>query len=177
MVKYLSLHNSWFALRYLLTEMARPQCEPEWMDGALIGFCFLSVCHIRLTFFVCPFSALSQPWSQFFLATLFSPCPLPSFFSLISVFILGNFIFSPPPTQFLFFFFFAFETFPTHYYLKNVLCKKRWHSATSSNNVLCVVTDDNNIFELQNLFEHNDFANKPTKTFDHVMLIYAIDKI
>ncbi len=53
-----------------------PTSAPTWMDGALIGFSFLSLCHIRLTFFVSPFSAL------------------------ISVFFLGNFIFSPPPTQF-----------------------------------------------------------------------------
>jgi len=36
-----------------------PTSAPTWMDGALIGFSFLSLCHPRLTFF-CLF-ALSQP--------------------------------------------------------------------------------------------------------------------
>jgi len=40
---------------------AAPTSAPTWMDGALIEFSFLSLCHPRLTFFVCPFSALSQP--------------------------------------------------------------------------------------------------------------------
>ncbi len=35
-----------------------PTSAPTWMDGALIVFSFLSLCHPRLTFFVCPFSAL-----------------------------------------------------------------------------------------------------------------------
>jgi hypothetical protein len=34
---------------------------PTWMDGALIGFSFLSLCHPRLTFFLCPFPAHDQP--------------------------------------------------------------------------------------------------------------------
>jgi hypothetical protein len=65
---------------------------PTWMDGALIGFSFLSLCHHpRLTFFF----ALSQPWS-----------------ALISVFSC-NFIFSRPRTQF--FFFWVLKLFPpTH---------------------------------------------------------------
>jgi hypothetical protein len=70
-----------------------PTSAPTWMDGALIGwFSFLSLCHPRSTFFLCPFSAL------------------------ISVFFC-NFIFSPPPpTQFLFFFgFWNFSCPPTHY--------------------------------------------------------------
>jgi len=61
----------------------RPQSEPAPTTGSL--------CHPRLTFFVCPFSAHSQPWSQFFFTTLFSPRP-------------------PHPVSV----FFAFETLPTH---------------------------------------------------------------
>ncbi len=59
------------------------------MDGAQIGFSFLSLCHPRFTFFLCPFSAL------------------------ISVFFC-NFIFSLPPTQFLFFFWLLKLFPPTH---------------------------------------------------------------
>jgi hypothetical protein len=70
---------------------AAPTSAPTWMDGALIGFSFLSLCHPRLTFFVCPFLALFQAWSQFFFATLFSPHPNPI----------------------LFIYLFSFETFPT----------------------------------------------------------------
>ncbi len=58
---------------------------PTWMDGALIYSSFLSLCHPRFTFFICPFSAL------------------------ISVF-FNNFIFSPPTTKFLFSF--PLETSP-----------------------------------------------------------------
>jgi hypothetical protein len=39
-----------------------------------------------------------------------------------------------------------------------------------------VVIKDNNILELQRLLKHNVFANRPTKTFNHVMLIYATNK-
>ncbi len=92
-----------------------PTSAPAGMDGALIGFCFLSLCHPRLTFFLCPFSALSQPWSEFFFGTLFSPCPLPTFFFPLSLIFLGNFILSPIPTQFLFFFFWNFSHRPTYY--------------------------------------------------------------
>ncbi len=63
-----------------------PTSAPTWMDGALIGFSFLSLCHPRLTFSL-PFLS---PDLSFFFATLFCPRPLPSFFFL------------------------AFETFPTH---------------------------------------------------------------
>ncbi len=34
---------------------AAPTSASTWMDGALIGFCFLSLCHPRLMFFLCPF--------------------------------------------------------------------------------------------------------------------------
>jgi hypothetical protein len=47
---------------------------------------------------------LISPDLSFFFAALFSPCPLPSFFSLDHCFFFWNFIFSLPPTQFLFFF-------------------------------------------------------------------------
>jgi hypothetical protein len=41
---------------------------------------------------------------------------------------------------------------------------------------LFVVIKDNDILELQSLLEHNAFASKPTKTFNHVLLIYAANK-
>ncbi len=64
--------------------------------------------------------ALSQPWSQFFFATLFSPRPLPHFvFPLISIF-FWNSISPPALTQFLcfflFFFFLLLKFFPPTYY-------------------------------------------------------------
>ncbi len=94
---------------------------PEWtstqlctnVDGWCIDRILFSI-HVpfRLTFFCLHF--LSPDLSFFFLVTLFSPRPLPSFFfPLISDFFFWNFIFSPPPTQ-VFFNFFAFETFPAH---------------------------------------------------------------
>ncbi len=43
-----------------------------------------------------------------------------------------------------------------HNYLKNMPCKKRWHSTIASNSILFNVTKDNNIFELQNCLEQND---------------------
>ncbi len=55
-------------------------------------------------------------------------------------------------------------------------CKKRWHSFTNYNTILFVGIKDNDILELQSLLEHNAFASKPTKTFNHVMLIYATNK-
>jgi len=57
-----------------------PTSAPLWMDGALIGFSFLSLCHPMLTFFLCPFSALISPDLSFFSGTSFSPRPPPSFF-------------------------------------------------------------------------------------------------
>ncbi len=77
-------------LRYCQSEPA-PTSAPTWMDGSLRGFSFLSLCHPRSTFFVCPFSHFLSPDLGFF-------C---------------NFIFSPPRTW-DFILFFAFETFPTH---------------------------------------------------------------
>jgi hypothetical protein len=60
---------------------AAPTSAPTWMDGALIGFSFLSLCHPRLTFFSLH---LSQPRSQFFLQLNFLPAPHPvSFFFLL----------------------------------------------------------------------------------------------
>jgi hypothetical protein len=58
------------------------------MDGALIGFSFLSLCHPTLTFFLCPFSALT---SVYFCNFYFLPA-----LDLVS------------------FYFFTLETFPTH---------------------------------------------------------------
>jgi hypothetical protein len=43
-----------------------------------------------------------------------------------------------------------------------VLSKKRWDSSIDFKSILLVVTKDNNIVELQGLFEHNDFVSKPT---------------
>jgi hypothetical protein len=72
-----------------------PTSAPTWMDGALIGFSFLSMCHPRLTFFVCPF----QPWS-----------------ALISVFFFWElyFLLTPHPVSF-FFCFWNFFHQPTYY--------------------------------------------------------------
>ncbi len=81
---------------------AAPTSAPTWMDGALIGFSFLSLCHPRFTFFCLPF--LSSDLSVF-LATLFSPRPLPSFFfPLISGFFFFGTLFSPrpPPSFFIY---------------------------------------------------------------------------
>jgi hypothetical protein len=63
-----------------------------------------------------------------------------------------------------------------HNYFRNVPCKKRWHSLTNYNSILFVVIKDNNILELQSLSEHDAFASKPIKTFNHVMLIYTTKK-
>ncbi len=46
--------------------------------------------------------------------------------------------------------------------MRNVPSKKNGHLATNYDNILPVVTKDNNIFELQGLLEHNDFTTKPT---------------
>jgi hypothetical protein len=59
-----------------------------------------------------------------------------------------------------------------HNYLKNVPSKKRWHPPINFDNILLVVTKDNNIFELQCLLEHNDFTSKPTTSITHAVLIY-----
>ncbi len=48
---------------------------PTWMDGALRGFSFLSLCHSGLTFFLCPFSALI---SVFFFFLSETPPPRPT---------------------------------------------------------------------------------------------------
>jgi hypothetical protein len=42
-----------------------------------------------------------------------------------------------------------------------VLSKKRWHSSIDFKSILLVVTKENNILELQGVFEHNDFVSKP----------------
>jgi hypothetical protein len=46
--------------------------------------------------------------------------------------------------------------------LENVPNKKKEHLATNYDNILPIVTKDNNIVELQGFLEHNDFTNKPT---------------
>jgi len=50
-----------------------------------------------------------------------------------------------------------------------MLSKKGKHSSTYFDNILPIVIKDN-IFELQCFLKHNDFANKPTIKFKHVML-------
>ncbi len=97
--------------RYRGQSEPAPTSAPTWMDGALIGFSFLSLCHPRFTFFVCPFSALI---SVFFCNFIFSPPLSQFFFPLISLF-FWNFIFSPAPTQFLFFCFWNFSRPLTYY--------------------------------------------------------------
>jgi hypothetical protein len=64
-----------------------PTSAPTWMDGALIGFSFLSLCHPRLTFSCLPFLS---PDLSFSLQLYFLPAPHPVSVS------------------------FNFETFPTH---------------------------------------------------------------
>jgi hypothetical protein len=41
-------------------------------------------------------------------------------------------------------------------FLLNVPCKKRWHFANTSNRILSIVTNDNNILKSQSHVEHND---------------------
>jgi len=60
-----------------------------------------------------------------------------------------------------------------HNYLKNVSCKKRWHSTTDSNDILSIVTKNDNIFELQRILKHNDFVSNLQTIFNHVIFIYA----
>jgi hypothetical protein len=38
-----------------------PISAPTWMDGAMISFSFLSLCHPKLIFFLCRFLTLDQP--------------------------------------------------------------------------------------------------------------------
>ncbi len=76
------------------------------MDGALIGFSFLSLCHPKSIFFVCLFSALIL---VFFFLQLYFSLP-PTYFFSLCFFFGGNFIFSPPAPIFFSF----FETFPSH---------------------------------------------------------------
>ncbi len=90
--------DDWFGQR----EPA-PTSAPTWMDGTLKGLSFLSLCHPRMTFLVCPFSALI---SVFFCNFILSP-PASQFF------LFWKLYFVPAPHP-VFFFFFAFETFPTH---------------------------------------------------------------
>ncbi len=95
-----------------------PTSAPTWMDGALIGFSFLSLCHPRLTFLF----ALSQPWSAlisgFFCNFIFSPSPSQFFFPPdLCWFFFGNFIFSQPPTRL--FFFLLWKLFPSTHLLSH----------------------------------------------------------
>ncbi len=64
-----------------------------------------------------------------------------------------------------------------HDFFFNMPCKKRWHFANTSNNIFSIVTNDNNILKLQSMLEHNDFAYRPKKTFNNVMLAYGSSKI
>jgi len=63
-----------------------------------------------------------------------------------------------------------------HNHLKNMPCKKRWHSTIASNIILSNVTKGNNIFELRNLLEQNDFDGKLVKILNDVMVRYATTK-
>jgi hypothetical protein len=66
-----------------------PTTAPTWMDDALIGFSFLSLCHPRFTFFCLPFLS---PDLSFLLQLYFLPAPHPVFFFLWN--------FSRPPTYY-----------------------------------------------------------------------------
>jgi hypothetical protein len=54
--------------------------------------------------------------------------------------------------------------------------KKRWNPMTDSDDILLIVTKDNNILELQGLLEHKDFINKPATKITHAMLIHVSNK-
>ncbi len=69
-----------------------PTSAPTWMDGAVIGFPFLSLCHPRLTSFLCSFSSLKSVF--FFLQLYFLPAPHPVFFFSRKLFPPT---YSPPP--------------------------------------------------------------------------------
>ncbi len=47
---------------------------------------------------------------------------------------------------------------------------------TDSDDILLIVTKDNNILELQGLLEHKDFINKPATKITHAMLIHVSNK-
>jgi hypothetical protein len=51
-----------------------------------------------------------------------------------------------------------------------VASKKKKHSSTYSNNILPIITKNNNIFELQCFLKHNDFARKFANKFKIPML-------
>jgi len=55
--------------------------------------------------------------------------------------------------------------------------KKRWHSSTYFDNILPIITIDNNILELQGFLIHNDFVGKFAIKFKHAMLECLIYEI
>jgi hypothetical protein len=57
-------------------------------------------------------------------------------------------------------------------YLKNVSSKKRVHLTINFDNILPIVTKDNNIFELQGLLEHNDFISKVATIMKQMLYMY-----
>ncbi len=71
------VHNNNVSLNKpkLLTQMN--QHPPTWMDGALIGLSFLSLCHPKLTFVSLAFLS---PNLNFFLQLYFLPAPFPKLF-------------------------------------------------------------------------------------------------
>jgi hypothetical protein len=48
--------------------------------------------------------------------------------------------------------------------------KKRWHFPTYFDNILPIITKDNNILELQGFLKYNDFVGKFVIKFKHAML-------
>jgi hypothetical protein len=54
--------------------------------------------------------------------------------------------------------------------------KKRWHPTSDSDDILLIVTKDDNILELQGLLDHKDFTNKFATKITHAMLIYVLNK-
>jgi len=75
-VTSLSYHGFHTIINYGQSELA-PTSTPSWMDGALIGLSFLSLCHFRLVFFLCLFSTWSVLILFFFLQLYFLPTPFP----------------------------------------------------------------------------------------------------
>jgi predicted patatin/cPLA2 family phospholipase len=61
------------------------------------------------------------------------------------------------------------KNYRIHNYFLNVPSKKRKHFSIYSNNVVPIITKDNNILELQGFLKHNDFAKKSTNKFLNAM--------
>jgi len=59
-----------------------------------------------------------------------------------------------------------------HICSKNVPSKKKWRFPTNFDSILFVITRNNDIFELQSLLDHNDFACKLIIKIIPAMLVF-----